>query len=141
MSGGFAAPIETAVPPLTWLTTLSPQSRAQPMHHSRNTTLTVAQLYITERFESEDRIDTTVICENIERTMFPLPFEEDHQESEDFPGLIRAADLIGQLGDPQYHRKISSLFAEFNETGHAAKWATPRPRASGKAIPSSSGKS
>ena len=121
MSGGFAAPIETAVPPLTWLTTLSPQSRAQPMHHSRNTTLTVAQLYITERFESEDRIDTTVICENIERTMFPLPFEEDHQESEDFPGLIRAADLIGQLGDPLYHRKIPPLFAEFKETGHAAK--------------------
>lgn len=92
------------------------------MHHSRPTTLTVAKLYITERFESEDRIDTTIICENIERTRFPVPYEEDHQESEDFPGLIRAADLIGQLGDPQYHRKISSLFAEFKETGQAAKW-------------------
>ena len=91
------------------------------MHHSRPTTLTVAKLYITERFESEDRIDTTIICENIERTRFPVPTEEDHQESEDFPGLIRAADLIGQLGDPQYHRKISSLFAEFKETGQAAK--------------------
>ncbi len=80
-----------------------------------------AKLYITERFESENRIDTTVICENIERTRFPVPSEEDHQESEDFPGLIRAADLIGQLGDPQYYRKISSLFAEFKETGQAAK--------------------
>jgi len=80
-----------------------------------------AKLYINERFESEDRIDTAVICDNIERTRFPVPTEEDHQESEDFPGLIRAADLIGQLGDPQYHRKISSLFAEFKETGQAAK--------------------
>ncbi|MBT5686061.1 MAG: metal-dependent phosphohydrolase, partial [Gammaproteobacteria bacterium] len=77
--------------------------------------------YITERFESENRIDTAVICENIERTRFPVPNEEDHRESQDYPGLIRAADLIGQLGDPQYHRKISSLFAEFKETGQAAK--------------------
>ena len=80
-----------------------------------------AKLYINERFESESRIDTSVICENIERTRFPVPTEEDHQASDDFPGLIRAADLIGQLGDPQYHRKISSLFAEFKETGQAAK--------------------
>ncbi len=97
-----------------------------PMPGSTDASLTPyhvdrAKLYITERFESEDRIDTTVICENIERTRFPVPSEEDHQESDDFPGLIRAADLIGQLGDPQYHRKISSLFAEFKETGQAAK--------------------
>ena len=97
-----------------------------PMPGSTDASLTPyhvdrAKLYITERFESEDRIDTTVICENIERTRFPVPYKEDHQESEDFPGLIRAADLIGQLGDPQYHRKISSLFAEFKETGQAAK--------------------
>ena len=141
MSGGFAAPIETAVPPLTWLTTLSPQSRAQPRHHSRNATLTVAQLYITERFESEDRIDTTVICENIERTRFPVPFEEDHQESEDFPGLIRAADLIGQLGDPLYHRKIPPYSLSSRRPATQQNWATPWPRTSGKAISSSSGKS
>jgi len=29
--------------------------------------------------------------------------------------------LIGQLADPQYMRKISALFAEFRETGQAAK--------------------
>lgn len=50
-----------------------------------------------------------------------MPSEEDHQENGDFPGLLRAADLIGQLGDPQYFRKIASLFAEFKETGQAAK--------------------
>lgn len=80
-----------------------------------------AKLYIQERFSSDDLIDTQAICDNIERTRFPVPTEEDHQESSDFPGLIRAADLIGQLGDPQYHRKISALFAEFKETGQAAK--------------------
>jgi len=34
---------------------------------------------------------------------------------------LRAADLIGQLADPQYLRKTSSLFYEFKETGTAAK--------------------
>ncbi len=80
-----------------------------------------AKLYIKERFEKDEQINTDVICENIERTRFPVPTEEDHQGSSDFPGLIRAADLIGQLGDPQYHRKISLLFQEFKETGQAAK--------------------
>ncbi len=35
--------------------------------------------------------------------------------------LLRAADLIGQLGDPNYMRKISALFMEFQETGVNAK--------------------
>jgi hypothetical protein len=50
-----------------------------------------------------------------------VPSIEDESDSSDFAGLIRAADLIGQLGDPQYHKKISALFAEFNETGQAEK--------------------
>jgi len=80
-----------------------------------------AQIFIRERFEKEENLDSDKICEYIERTRFPVPSEEDAQESNDMPGLLRAADLIGQLADPQYIRKISSLFAEFKETGQAAK--------------------
>lgn len=79
------------------------------------------KLYIVERFANDSDLDTDVIVENIERTRFPVPNAEDHQDSADFPGLLRAADLIGQLADPQYMRKISALFAEFTETGQAAK--------------------
>ena len=32
-------------------------------------------------------------------------------------GLVRAADLIGQLGDPLYLRKLNALYHEFAETG------------------------
>ena len=32
---------------------------------------------------------------------------------------MRAADLIGQMADPFYHRKINALFYEFVETGLA----------------------
>jgi hypothetical protein len=31
--------------------------------------------------------------------------------------LIRASDLIGQLSDPRYLKKISALYYEFEETG------------------------
>jgi len=78
------------------------------------------KLYITERFKGDANIDPKIIAQNIERTRFPVPTAEDHQDSADLPGLLRAADLIGQLADPQYIRKISSLFAEFEETGQAA---------------------
>ena len=31
--------------------------------------------------------------------------------------LLRAADLIGQFGDPNYMRKSNALFCEFEEIG------------------------
>jgi hypothetical protein len=40
-----------------------------------------------------------------------------------YPGLLRAADLIGQLADIDYLRKTSALFAEFSETGVSKKLA------------------
>ncbi|MCB1643924.1 MAG: hypothetical protein KDI36_00655 [Pseudomonadales bacterium] len=79
------------------------------------------KLYISERFSSDTRLNAEIISSNIERTRFPVPSEDDHQESGDMPGLLRAADLIGQMADPHYMRKISALFAEFKETGQAAK--------------------
>ena len=80
-----------------------------------------AKLFIRERFANDSLIDVETVCQNIERTRFPVPTEEDHQACDDIPGLLRAADLIGQLADPQYLRKTSSLFYEFKETGAAAK--------------------
>lgn len=79
------------------------------------------KLFIMERFGADHRIDADTVIRNIERTRFPVPSQEDHQASADMPGLIRAADLIGQLADPHYMRKISALFAEFVETGQAEK--------------------
>ncbi len=80
-----------------------------------------AKLFIFERYEHDEHVDQETIISYIERTRFPVPSEQDHQESGDYPGLLRAADLIGQLADPHYMRKISALFAEFKETGQAAK--------------------
>jgi hypothetical protein len=76
-----------------------------------------AKLFIDERFGGHKLIDADVIKTNIELTRFPVPAAEDHQDTNSFAGLVRAADLIGQLSDPRYLKKITSLFYEFEETG------------------------
>ncbi len=76
-----------------------------------------AKLFIDERFGGHKLIDAEVIKFNIELTRFPIPTAEDHQETNNYAGLVRAADLIGQLSDPRYLKKITSLFYEFEETG------------------------
>lgn len=75
------------------------------------------KLFIKERFGNHMLIDANIISRNIELTRFPVPSENDHQDTMSFPGLVRAADLIGQLSDPRYLHKTTALFYEFEETG------------------------
>lgn len=75
------------------------------------------KLFIQERFGGHKLIDVEVIKQNIELTRFPVPAVEDHQDTKNYPGLVRASDLIGQLSDGRYLRKIPALFYEFEETG------------------------
>ncbi|NEQ29992.1 MAG: metal-dependent phosphohydrolase [Leptolyngbya sp. SIO4C5] len=75
------------------------------------------KLFIQERFGGHQLIRTATIQANIELTRFPVPLDSDHQDTVDYPGLVRAADLIGQLSDPRYLQKIPALFYEFEETG------------------------
>jgi len=88
-----------------------------PYHVNRS------KIFVRERFGKAtlSHIDTMVIEANIENTRFPVPQDEEHADTTDYPGLVRSADLIGQLADPNYLRKIPALFAEFSETGAAAK--------------------
>jgi hypothetical protein len=76
-----------------------------------------AKQFIEERFGGHKLIDADAIKYNIELTRFPVPKAEDHQDTVNYPGLVRASDLIGQLSDPRYLKKISALFYEFEETG------------------------
>jgi hypothetical protein len=76
-----------------------------------------AKLFIDERFGGHKLIDADAVKRNIELTRFPVPTAEDHQDTTNYPGLIRASDLIGQLSDPRYLKKIGALFYEFEETG------------------------
>jgi len=78
-----------------------------------------AKLFVEERFGGHSLIDASRVKQNIELTRFPVPNAEDHQDTMNFPGLIRASDLIGQLSDPRYLKKIGALYYEFEETGVA----------------------
>lgn len=75
------------------------------------------KLFVEEYFGDRSLIDVQVIKRNIELTRFPVPADEEHQDTVNYPGLVRAADLIGQLGDPQYLQKMTALFREFEEVG------------------------
>ncbi len=79
--------------------------------------VTRGRLYIQERFIGDPEIDVSTICNYIEMTRFPVPEDSRYQNTGDFAGLVRAADLIGQLADPLYIKKLPRLFAEFQETG------------------------
>lgn len=73
--------------------------------------------FVRERFERYDLVNLDLVTECIDRTRFPVPEGEENQGTSDLPGLTRAADLVGQLGDPEYLRKIPALFYEFEELG------------------------
>ena len=75
------------------------------------------KLFMQWRFQDHPLIDPKIIINNIENTRFPVPADSDPAQGSDWPGLVRAADLIGQLADPDYIRKLPALFQEFEETG------------------------
>jgi hypothetical protein len=76
-----------------------------------------SKIAVRERFGSHPFIDAERVARAIELTRFPVPNDDDHGETGTEPGLVRAADLIGQLADPFYPRKLNALFYEFEELG------------------------
>lgn len=75
------------------------------------------QLFVLERFKNHPCIDAKILAANISNTQFPVPDENVKQDAGEYPRLVQAADLIGQLADPDYLRKLPALFHEFKETG------------------------
>ena len=76
-----------------------------------------SQLFVRERFGDNPLIDSDIIEANIVSTKFPVPQNESAKNSNEYAGLLRAADLIGQLADLNYERKQTALYHEFQETG------------------------
>ncbi|MET0482421.1 MAG: metal-dependent phosphohydrolase [Aestuariivirgaceae bacterium] len=76
-----------------------------------------SKIAVRERFGVHPLINAERLARAIELTRFPVPQDDDHRETETEAGLVRAADLIGQLADPFYPRKLNALFYEFQEIG------------------------
>jgi hypothetical protein len=73
-----------------------------------------SKLYVMKRIEGIPLLNKQRIADAIEGTRFP-PLEG--QEFGEEASIVRAADLIGQLGDPNYIRKANALYHEFEEVG------------------------
>ena len=76
-----------------------------------------SKLFIMERIESSDMLDAARIARAVEGTRFPSRMPAEVEDIDEEAGLMRAADLIGQLGDPHYIRKANALYHEFEEAG------------------------
>ena len=76
-----------------------------------------SKVVVRERFKDVALVDAERITRAIEMTRFPIPKDAEHADTGSEAGLMRAADLIGQLGDPLYLSKLNALYYEFMEIG------------------------
>jgi len=73
-----------------------------------------SKLYVMQRIEAMAPLDQQRIADAIEGTRFP-PRQGQQYGVE--ASILRAADFVGQLGDPNYLRKTNALYHEFEEVG------------------------
>ena len=86
----------------------SSDAALMPYHVDRS------KLFVLDRVAKVKSLDAARVANAIECTRFPPPHGADYSED---GMLVRAADLIGQLGDPHYLRKANALYYEFEEVG------------------------
>ena len=85
-------------------------SDAGLMHHHVDR----SKLYVMRRIEGMPPLDSRRIADAIEGTRFP---PREGQAFDEEASIVRAADFIGQLGDPNYLKKANALYYEFEEVG------------------------
>ena len=73
-----------------------------------------SKLYVMRRIEGIAPLNKQRIADAIEGTRFPPRADQQYDEA---ASIVRAADFIGQLGDPNYIRKANALYHEFEEVG------------------------
>ena len=88
----------------------SSDAALMPYHVDRS------KLYVMDRIGKSKILDAARISRAIEFTRFPISTEASRGYDEECL-LMRAASLIGQLGDPRYLQKTNALYCEFEEVG------------------------
>ena len=76
-----------------------------------------SKMYVMERISGIELLDPERIARAVEGTRFPASIPRADEQVAEEPAILRAADLIGQLGDPHYIRKVGALWHEFEEAG------------------------
>ena len=81
-----------------------------------------SKLFVMDRVAKIKSLDAARIASAIECTRHGAD-DSDGEEGM----LVRAANLIGQLGDPQYLRKANALYYEFEEVGRNKQFGYVSP--------------
>jgi hypothetical protein len=76
-----------------------------------------SKMFVMQRLEGITQLDKHRVARAIEGTRFPTIVPSEQEAYDEDATLLRAADLIGQLGDPNYIRKANALYHEFEEAG------------------------
>lgn len=105
-----------------WIASGTSDAALMPFHVDRG------KRFVGEHFGTAAAlVDLDVVQACIERTRFPVPADPWYQQTGDDPGLVRGADLIGQLSDPRYLSKLAAVFFEFEEVGFNQTTGYRRP--------------
>ena len=88
----------------------SSDAALMPYHVDRS------KLYVMDRIGQSKLLDAIRIARAIEFTRFPITAEVSCEGNEECL-LMRAASLIGQLGNPHYLQKANALYCEFEQVG------------------------
>ena len=76
-----------------------------------------SKLFVLDRIGASKFLDAPRIARAIAATQFPPCDLPENEVLDEEASLLRAADLIGQLGDPHYLQKVKALYHEFQEAG------------------------
>ena len=75
-----------------------------------------SKLFVAHHFRNDPVVDMHTVVAYIEYSRFP-PLPDRNRETATYPGLLRAAHLIGSIADPDFNIKTKSLLVELEESG------------------------
>lgn len=80
-----------------------------------------SKIFVRHYFRNHPVLDAEVMAENIEYARFPPP-REGNRDTTTYPGLLRAAHIIGAVADPNFMLKLKPLSLELTESGLATEF-------------------
>ncbi len=82
------------------------------------------KLFVRERFANHAVLDAQALAANIEYSRFPPP-PGRNEETATWPGLLRAAHVIGTVADPNFILKLRRILLELRDAGMETTFDSP----------------
>lgn len=79
-----------------------------------------SKIFVRHRFANDPVLDADRMAAAIEYGRFP-PLPDRNLETDTYPGLLRAAHVIGAVADPGFMLKLKPLLQELQESGIAGQ--------------------